>query len=180
MEQQCRQHARGESQQEQSGQPQQQQGFPACLAPSSPEGLDVLTADPDEIPSLVKGEKQYAAPMPVACMDLHGEGFGVAINVIEVIYKLSKDLGMILMEAGMGQMDVISRITVHPDVMVGKPTIRGLRITVEQILKALANDVKIDQLLDDYPELEKEDIRAALLYASKLVDEERVFSVAAN
>ncbi|MEN6468936.1 MAG: DUF433 domain-containing protein [Smithella sp.] len=64
--------------------------------------------------------------------------------------------------------------------MVGKPTIRGLRITVEQILKALANDVKTDQLLDDYPELEKDDIRAALLYASQLVDEERVYAVNAN
>ena len=80
----------------------------------------------------------------------------------------------------MGQMDVFPRITVHPDVMVGKPTIQGLRITVEQILNALANDVKVDQILEDYPELEKEDIRAALLYASKLVDEERIFSVAAN
>ena len=64
--------------------------------------------------------------------------------------------------------------------MVGKPTIRGLRITVEQILKSLANDVKTDQLLDDYPELEKDDIRAALLYASQLVDEERVYAVNAN
>jgi len=80
----------------------------------------------------------------------------------------------------MRQTDALSRITVHPDVMVGKPTIRGLRITVEQIIKALANDVQIEQLLEDYPELEKEDIRAALLYASKLVDEERVFSIAAN
>ena len=48
----------------------------------------------------------------------------------------------------------LNRITIHPDVMVGKPTIRGLRITVKQILKALANDVKMEQLLEDYPELE--------------------------
>ena len=67
----------------------------------------------------------------------------------------------------MEQTGILNRITIHPDVMVGKPTIRGLRITVEQILKALANDVKTDQLLDDYPELEKDDIRAALLYASQ-------------
>ncbi|KAF0158858.1 MAG: hypothetical protein FD159_945 [Syntrophaceae bacterium] len=78
------------------------------------------------------------------------------------------------------QTNVLNRITIHPDVMVGKPTIRGLRITVEQILKALANDVKMEQLLDDYPELEKDDIRAALLYASLLVDEERVYAVTAN
>ncbi|MDP2855187.1 MAG: DUF433 domain-containing protein [Smithellaceae bacterium] len=80
----------------------------------------------------------------------------------------------------MEQTGILNRITIHPDVMVGKPTIRGLRITVEQILKALANDVKTDQLLDDYPELEKDDIRAALLYASQLVDEERVYAVNAN
>ncbi|MEK6535381.1 MAG: DUF433 domain-containing protein [Thermodesulfobacteriota bacterium] len=80
----------------------------------------------------------------------------------------------------MGQVNVLDRITVHPDVMVGKPTIRGMRITVEQILKAMANGVPTDQLLDDYPELEKEDIRAVLLYASQLVDEERVFAVGSN
>ncbi len=80
----------------------------------------------------------------------------------------------------MEQTGILNRITIHPDVMVGKPTIRGLRITVEQILNALANDVKTDQLLDDYPELEKDDIRAALLYASQLVDEERVYAVNAN
>ena len=80
----------------------------------------------------------------------------------------------------MGQINVLDRITVHPDVMVGKPTIRGMRITVEQILKAMANGVPTDQLLDDYPELEKEDIRAVLLYASQLVDEERVYAVGSN
>jgi len=80
----------------------------------------------------------------------------------------------------MGQVNVLDRITVHPDVMVGKPTIRGMRITVEQILKAMANGVPTDQLLDDYPELEKEDIRAVLLYASQLVDEERVYAVGSN
>jgi len=69
------------------------------------------------------------------------------------------------------------RITVNPEVMVGKPTIRGLRITVEQILKALAGGVTIDELLEDYPELEHEDIQAALLYAAELVSEEQVFEV---
>ncbi|MCX5824133.1 MAG: DUF433 domain-containing protein, partial [Deltaproteobacteria bacterium] len=71
----------------------------------------------------------------------------------------------------MEQVNIMDRITANPDVMVGKPTIRGMRITVEQLLKALANGITTDQLLDDYPELEKEDIRAALLYASQLVDE---------
>jgi uncharacterized protein (DUF433 family) len=69
------------------------------------------------------------------------------------------------------------RITVNPKVMVGKPTIRGLRITVEQVLKALANGVTTQELLADYPELEPEDIQAVLSYAAELVSEEQVFSV---
>ena len=52
-----------------------------------------------------------------------------------------------------------------------------MRISVEQILKALAAGVTAKELLQDYPELEEEDIKAALLYASQLVEEERVFSV---
>jgi len=73
--------------------------------------------------------------------------------------------------------DLLNRITVNPDVMVGKPTIRGLRITVDQILRAIAGGVTVEELLEDYPELEKEDIQAALIYASELVNEEQVFAV---
>jgi uncharacterized protein (DUF433 family) len=73
--------------------------------------------------------------------------------------------------------EIGDRITVDTDVLVGKPTIRGLRISVEQILKALAAGVTTQDLLQDYPDLEEEDIRASLLYASRLVEEERVFSV---
>jgi len=73
---------------------------------------------------------------------------------------------------------LLGRITVNPKVMVGKPTIRGLRITVEQILRALANGISTQDLLEDYPELEPEDIQAVLLYATELVSEEQVFSVA--
>ena len=73
--------------------------------------------------------------------------------------------------------NLLSRITVDPTVMVGKPTIRGMRITVEQILRALAGGVAIDELLQDYPELEKEDIQAVFAYTVNLVDEEQVFPV---
>ena len=75
---------------------------------------------------------------------------------------------------------LLERITVNPDVMVGKPTIRGLRITVEQILKALASGVTAQDLLEDYPELETEDIQAVLLYAAELVSEEQVFKLVHN
>lgn len=73
--------------------------------------------------------------------------------------------------------DLLNRITVNPEVMVGKPTIRGLRITVEQILQALAGGVTVAEILEDYPELEREDIQAVLVYASELVNEEQVFAV---
>ena len=72
---------------------------------------------------------------------------------------------------------LLDRITVNPDVMVGKPTIRGLRITVEQVLKALAGGVTVQDLLEDYPELEIEDIHAVLLYAAEVISEEQVFEV---
>ena len=75
------------------------------------------------------------------------------------------------------QKNPFDRITIDPEVMVGKPTIRGMRITVEQILKSLAGGLTTKDLLDDYPDLVEEDIRVALLYASELVGEERVFAV---
>jgi len=73
--------------------------------------------------------------------------------------------------------DLLARITVNPKVLVGKPTVRGMRISAEQILRALANNVPVDELLDDYPELEPEDIQAALMYATELVVEQQVFPV---
>lgn len=77
----------------------------------------------------------------------------------------------------MNKQILLERITVNPDVMVGKPTVRGMRITVEQLLKAMAAGVTMPQLLDDYPELVPEDIQAVLLYAAELVEETTVFAV---
>jgi len=71
------------------------------------------------------------------------------------------------------------RITINPRVLLGKPTIRGLRISVEQILNALAAGVPAEDLLQDYPELEPEDIRAALAYAASVITEERVYDLQA-
>ena len=62
---------------------------------------------------------------------------------------------------------LLSRITADPNILVGKPTIRGLRISVEQILKALANGIVVEELLKDYPELEPADIQAALTYTAE-------------
>ena len=77
----------------------------------------------------------------------------------------------------MVSIDLLNRISVNPDILVGKPVIRGLRISVEQIIKALAGGVSIDDLLDEYPELEKDDIQACLLYVSELVKEEKIYKV---
>ncbi len=71
--------------------------------------------------------------------------------------------------ANVNKEDLLNRITIDPNMMVGKPVIRGMRITVEQILEALAGGVTEKELLDDYPVLEPDDIRAALLYANELV-----------
>ena len=78
----------------------------------------------------------------------------------------------------MTQVRQIDRIVVDPNVMVGKPTVRGLRISVEQVLKALAGGVAPEELLQDYPELEQEDILACLAYAADLVADEQVYPVA--
>ena len=77
----------------------------------------------------------------------------------------------------MNEKELLYRITISPEIMVGKPTIRGLRITIDQILKALAAGINTNELLEDYPELEKEDIEAALLYAAELVEEEKIYKI---
>lgn len=77
----------------------------------------------------------------------------------------------------MTEQELLRRITVNPEVMVGKPVIRGLRITVEQILKALSAGITSNELLADYPELEMADIQAVLLYAAELVSEEQTFEI---
>ena len=64
------------------------------------------------------------------------------------------------------------RITVDPAQMNGQPCIRGLRLTVRRVLEALGTYASRDELREDYPELEDEDIRQALAYAAALVRDE--------
>ena len=61
--------------------------------------------------------------------------------------------------------------------MGGRACIRGMRITVEQILRALSAGVSEQDLLEEYPELEKEDFQAVFTYVAGLVEEERMFPV---
>lgn len=71
----------------------------------------------------------------------------------------------------------MDRITSDPDVCGGKPCIRGTRIMVTNILGMLAGGATIEQVLEAYPELTREDVAAALGYASRVIDEERVVSL---
>ena len=61
--------------------------------------------------------------------------------------------------------DLLKRITFDKDVLCGKPLIRGLRISIEMLLELLAKGATEQEILEDYPELEPDDIRAALIYA---------------
>lgn len=70
------------------------------------------------------------------------------------------------------------RIIIDNAVMVGKPIIRGTRITVELIVSLLAQGQTIDEILVAYPHLTRDDILAALRYAGALLEEERVFPMA--
>jgi uncharacterized protein (DUF433 family) len=62
-----------------------------------------------------------------------------------------------------------NRITLNPNVCFGKPTIRNMRYPVEMILDLLGAGMTVEDLLEDYPDLEREDIAACLQFASKLV-----------
>jgi len=66
--------------------------------------------------------------------------------------------------------ELLSRITVNPELCGGRPCIRGMRIRVMDILQLLASDQTPEQILEDMPDLEAADIKAALVYASKRLD----------
>jgi len=68
-----------------------------------------------------------------------------------------------------------NRITVNPKIMVGKPVIKGTRITVELILRLLAQGQTQNDILQAYPHLTREDILAALEFATQIVEEEKIF-----
>lgn len=67
------------------------------------------------------------------------------------------------------------RISVDPKVLVGKPVVKGTRIAVELVVDLMAQGWTQEQILDSYPNLTVEDIRACLAYASKVQHAERVY-----
>ena len=78
----------------------------------------------------------------------------------------------------MSDADLLSRITLEPEICHGKPCIRGLRYPVETILELLTSGMTFDEILDDYEDLEREDLQAALAYATRLSRIKRVVPVA--
>ncbi len=75
-------------------------------------------------------------------------------------------------------MDISSHIEINPRIMMGKPVIKGTRITVELILESLAAGESLENLLQSYPRLTKEDISAALTFAAQALKGEKIYPVA--
>jgi len=71
------------------------------------------------------------------------------------------------------------RITVDPAICHGKPTVRGLRYPVSMILELLAGNMTPEEILADYPDLEREDISACLAFAARLSSVHRILPLAA-
>jgi uncharacterized protein (DUF433 family) len=74
----------------------------------------------------------------------------------------------------MDERKLLERITINPEIFGGKPIVRGRRIAVEHILGMLAAGSTAQRILEYYPFLEPEDVQACLVYARRLVGNERV------
>jgi len=72
--------------------------------------------------------------------------------------------------------ELLRRIIVDPKIMLGKPVIKGTRLTVEIIIEKIAYGATFDDLVGDYPFLKREDISSALLYAAKRLANEEVYA----
>lgn len=70
----------------------------------------------------------------------------------------------------MTDQELLTRITINPKVLVGKPVIRGTRLSVEFILNLLAHGAAVDEIIKEYQGLKVEDIRACILFATKSLE----------
>lgn len=73
------------------------------------------------------------------------------------------------------EQELLNRIVIDPKIMVGKPVIKGTRVPVQLVLKKLAQNINIKEILEDFPRLTADDIKAAILYAESLVENTEVF-----
>ena len=71
----------------------------------------------------------------------------------------------------MEDQQLLERLTMNPKIMVGKPIIKGTRLTVEYILNLLAHGATVTEVLEEYPGLTQEDIQACLLFATKSLED---------
>jgi uncharacterized protein (DUF433 family) len=81
---------------------------------------------------------------------------------------------ILLKEIKMNDNELLQRITFNPEIFNGKPIIRGRRIAVEHILGMIAEGSTVEEILEGYPFLEREDIQACMIYAHRIVSHERV------
>ena len=72
---------------------------------------------------------------------------------------------------------LLQRITANPEIFGGKPIVREMRIPVELILSLLAQGVSFEEILDDHPDLERQDIQACLAYARAAIAGDRLEAV---
>ena len=77
----------------------------------------------------------------------------------------------------MSHSELLNRITVRPEVFGGKPIIRDMRLSVELIRSLLAQGVTPEAILDDYPKLEVDDIRACIAYAHAVIADDTLAAV---
>jgi len=73
--------------------------------------------------------------------------------------------------------DFIARVFSHPELRGGEPCIKGTRIPVSMIVASMAEGMSRREILDEYPQLQDEDITAALLYASESVHQESIYAL---
>jgi uncharacterized protein (DUF433 family) len=71
----------------------------------------------------------------------------------------------------------LERITIDPKVMHGKPAIRNMRFTVTQMLELIAGGMTFQEILDDYPYIELEDIQACLNYAVRIAESKQILAI---
>jgi uncharacterized protein (DUF433 family) len=74
---------------------------------------------------------------------------------------------------------LMSRITINPDICHGKPSIRNMRYPVELILDLLSSGMTTPEILEDYPSLEEDDIKACLAFASRLTKVKSIHKIVA-
>ncbi len=73
--------------------------------------------------------------------------------------------------------EIFNRIVCDPDILSGKPVIKGTRISVEFLLELLSNNWTHQEIIDNYPYITKEDILAALEYSLSLLKEEHIYII---